>query len=229
MEAFVRISGSVGRTTQGHNGQMPQRSDIDLRTAPQQARSRATFESILAGAAELLDEAGVRAFNTNALSERTGVSVRAIYRYFPNREAIIAELARRISQQASDAIGEVGDFADPALDWRELWSGYLAAFVRTVWSLPGGRTVVLAMRDDPVLRAIDDAVNAEYVAGIAEALVARRPALSPELASVIATTLLASTVAVLDEALAAGGERQAQIQGQLVRMHLLYLAEVLDD
>lgn len=207
---------------------MPDSTEIDLRAEPQQARSRATFEAILAGAAELLDEVGVRAFNTNALADKTGVSVRAIYRYFPNREAIIAELARRTSHQAAAAIAEIGDLADPTLDWRTLWSGYLSAFIRTVWSIPGGRTVVLAMRDDPALRQIDDAVNAEYISGVAEALLARRRDLSPELASAVATTLIASTVAVLDEALAAGGERQAAIQEQLVRMHLTYLTDVLE-
>jgi AcrR family transcriptional regulator len=47
-------------------------------------------ELILATSAELLAEGGIDALTTRALAARTGISVGAIYRYFDNRDAIIA-------------------------------------------------------------------------------------------------------------------------------------------
>ena len=71
---------------------MSTRPGNHLRNVPTQARSRETFEKILATAVELLDELGWDGFNTNLLAERAGVRVSAVYRYFPNKEAVLAEV-----------------------------------------------------------------------------------------------------------------------------------------
>ena len=65
---------------------------IERKTAPIQDRSRATFTLIIREAGELLDERGIDAFNVNALVQRTGLTPPAIYRYFPNKYAILKEL-----------------------------------------------------------------------------------------------------------------------------------------
>jgi len=71
---------------------MPPGRDSNLRTLPTQARSRETFERILSEAVQLLDELGWDGFNTNLLAQRAGVRVSAVYRYFPNKEAILAQV-----------------------------------------------------------------------------------------------------------------------------------------
>jgi AcrR family transcriptional regulator len=60
------------------------------RSAPVQRRSRARLELILQAAAELLGEGGVDALTTRSLAQRTGIPVASIYRYFDNRDEIIA-------------------------------------------------------------------------------------------------------------------------------------------
>ncbi len=65
------------------------------RKIPTQRRSHATIEVVLEAAAQLLESAGEAGFNTNALAERAGVSVGTLYRYFPNKQAILAALGRR--------------------------------------------------------------------------------------------------------------------------------------
>ena len=54
----------------------------------------ANLGSILASADArslvVLDEVGVDGFNTNLLAERAGVRVRTVYRYFPNKGALLA-------------------------------------------------------------------------------------------------------------------------------------------
>ena len=67
----------------------------EQRVKPRQRRSRATVDIILEAAAQVLEIAGEPAFNTNAIAERAGVGIGSIYRYFPNKHAILVELGRR--------------------------------------------------------------------------------------------------------------------------------------
>lgn len=59
-----------------------------------QARARATRAAILEAAARILEAGGTAGLNTNAIAQRAGVSVGSLYQYFPNKEAILAELIR---------------------------------------------------------------------------------------------------------------------------------------
>lgn len=204
---------------------MPTPHVTELRRRPIQGRSALTFDLILDTAGMVLDEVGFEAFSTNAVSERSGVSIRAIYRYFPNKHAIVAELAERMAVRWRDAVDAAGDLTDPEMPWEPIWRGYLESFVRAVRSTPGGRSVLTAMRDDPTLRVVDDRANERYIVGIDAALRARRPDLSGDESQAIATVLMRSTVAVLDEAIGSTGE--AALVAVLERMHLSLLRDVL--
>jgi AcrR family transcriptional regulator len=71
------------------------RQPIQQRKSPRQERSRATVEAILQAAAYILVRQGYDAFTTNSVAERAGVNIASLYQYFPNKEAIFAELYRR--------------------------------------------------------------------------------------------------------------------------------------
>lgn len=60
------------------------------RRVPVQRRSRERVELILKASTELLAEGGIDALTTRSLAEHTGIPVATIYRYFDNRDAIIA-------------------------------------------------------------------------------------------------------------------------------------------
>ncbi|MCY1126840.1 helix-turn-helix domain containing protein [Frigidibacter sp. RF13] len=81
---------------------------VKPRKKPAQDRSRATFEAILEAATRILREDGLGAMNTNRVAERAGVSVGSLYQYFPSREAILAELVRRMRLTMSARMAEVG-------------------------------------------------------------------------------------------------------------------------
>lgn len=72
------------------------------RILPRQARARASVEAIVEAAAQVLETDGEAAFNTNAVAERAGVSIGALYRYFPDKQAILVALAER-EQMAFEA------------------------------------------------------------------------------------------------------------------------------
>ena len=71
------------------------RVKLTPRKQPTQQRSRASVEAILQAATYILSKHGYEALNTNLVAERAGVNIATLYQYFPNKESLVAELARR--------------------------------------------------------------------------------------------------------------------------------------
>lgn len=85
---------------------------------PKQGRSKATVAAIVEAAARILAEQGWTGFNTNAVAARAGVSIGSLYEYFPDKQALLEEiasdhLARGEALLASAAAGITGA-DDPA-------------------------------------------------------------------------------------------------------------------
>jgi AcrR family transcriptional regulator len=74
------------------------------RREPVQRRSRARVELILKAAAELLAEGGVDALTMRSLAVRAEIPVATIYRYFANREEIIAAYLDHELEQIDEAV-----------------------------------------------------------------------------------------------------------------------------
>ncbi|MDJ0768026.1 MAG: TetR/AcrR family transcriptional regulator [Ilumatobacter sp.] len=78
-----------------------------MKTAPQQDRSRATVERLLAAANDEFALHGVAGATTTAIAERAGVSVGSLYRFFGDKEAVAAALADRYLEDAAAAFGPI--------------------------------------------------------------------------------------------------------------------------
>lgn len=81
------------------------------RKTPVQARSRATYEAILEATARILVAEGLVGVTTNRVADRAGVSIGSLYQYFPAREAILAELVRRMRLSMSARLITVSERA----------------------------------------------------------------------------------------------------------------------
>ena len=81
------------------------RRQVELleKNRPRQERAKRTYESILAAAAELLVEVGVERISTNLIAERAGITVPALYRYFPNKYAVINALGAQLMDRQNQA------------------------------------------------------------------------------------------------------------------------------
>jgi AcrR family transcriptional regulator len=66
------------------------------RRMPQQGRALTTIELIFEATARILQRGGEAALNTNAVAEQAGISIGTLYQYFPNKEAIMVAMARRL-------------------------------------------------------------------------------------------------------------------------------------
>lgn len=66
-----------------------------LKKVPQQGRSRAMVEDILAAATRVLTERPLSAVSTNLVAEVAGISIGSLYQYFDSKQAIVESLLER--------------------------------------------------------------------------------------------------------------------------------------
>ncbi len=82
---------------------------LDARKAPSQPRSARTVETILEGAAHILERQGLEAYTTNAIAARAGVSIGSLYQYFPTKDAVtVALIERESAELVADALAALG-------------------------------------------------------------------------------------------------------------------------
>ncbi|GAA3742263.1 TetR/AcrR family transcriptional regulator [Leifsonia bigeumensis] len=75
-----------------------------LRNEPVQARSTARLTSLLDAAAAAIDHVGFERLTTAMVAERAGASIGTVYRYFPDRIAVLQSVAARAVDRFSDRV-----------------------------------------------------------------------------------------------------------------------------
>lgn len=68
---------------------------IQPRKQPRQVRAELTRQRILTAATHIFAEYGYAAGTTNRIAERARISIGSLYQYYPNKDAILAELLTR--------------------------------------------------------------------------------------------------------------------------------------
>lgn len=69
-----------------------------------QERSRATVDALIEATARILVREGFDKASTNHIAEQAGVSVGSLYQYFPGKEALIAAVIERHSQEIMQVV-----------------------------------------------------------------------------------------------------------------------------
>jgi len=201
---------------------------LELRRQPVQERAKKTVEVILTVAAELIEEVGLDAFNTNLLAERAQVRVRTVYRYFPNKLAVITAVAERLAQEWDRWFDGFSALSDTDADWRRLWSAYVDAFVDGIRSAPGGLAIRRAMRALPELEDIERRDNERLARQLAAALARRGGGLARGRLTIVARMLVETAVSVLDLALIEPPTQARALIDELKHMQLAYLAAYVE-
>ncbi len=75
-----------------------------IRNEPVQARSTARLAALLDSAASVIDEIGYERLTTAMVAERAGASIGTVYRYFPDRIAVLQSLAARNSERLMSTV-----------------------------------------------------------------------------------------------------------------------------
>jgi AcrR family transcriptional regulator len=79
------------------------------RKVPQQRRSQKTREDILEAAARLLNRHTLEEVSTNHIARKTGISVGTLYKYYPNKDSILADLSLMYMRKDAELVGAIFD------------------------------------------------------------------------------------------------------------------------
>jgi AcrR family transcriptional regulator len=91
---------------------MPSRTDgqAPIRNEPVQARSTARLAALLDAAAHVVNEIGYERLTTAMVADRAAASIGTVYRYFPDRIAVLQSLAARNAERIGErALAELKD------------------------------------------------------------------------------------------------------------------------
>src|ERR1700761_3314897 len=80
---------------------------IRPRKTPQQARSKQTRKDILEATAHLLNRKPFGEVSTNHIAKKTGISIGTLYKYYPNKDTILADLSLVFMQQDAELFGRI--------------------------------------------------------------------------------------------------------------------------
>lgn len=132
-----------------------------LRNEPVQARSTARLTALLDAAASIVDEIGFERLTTAMVAERAGASIGTVYRYFPDRIALLQALGSRNLERVLSRIGE--EIVDPRHpDWVAALSSSFDILVEAFRSEPGFRGLrvgdVIDLRPAPSERTFNSIV-----------------------------------------------------------------------
>ncbi|HQR90114.1 MAG: TetR family transcriptional regulator [Caulobacter sp. 12-67-6] len=131
---------------------------LDTKSRPSRQRGIDTFEVILTTAGELLAEVGFERLTTNLVCQRAGLTPPALYRYFPNKYALLKELAHRLMDAQDQVVlawlanggTRFTSLEDSVAKNRDLQK-QVNAVTR---AFPGGDWILRALRALPVLQEV---------------------------------------------------------------------------
>ncbi|GAA1966841.1 TetR/AcrR family transcriptional regulator [Agromyces allii] len=117
-----------------------------VRTEPTQRRSSQRLDALLDAAAEIVDESGFERLTTQMVAERAGASIGTVYRYFPDRVAVVEALRERAIQRFRERVADELERATPAT-WWDLIDISLDACIALYRDEPGFTVVHAGHRD----------------------------------------------------------------------------------
>jgi len=175
---------------------------------PAQQRATETYERILAVTAETLADVGIERLSTNLVCERAGLTPPALYRYFPNKYALLSELGQRLMQRQNERVD----------NWItiDVFSGGVGALERALEGLildtyaatsetVGGVWIMRALRAVPALQQVrlasHAAVTREQARLLAKALPQANKAELELVSRVVVELIYATVEMIFDEPL----------------------------
>ncbi|PZR34895.1 TetR/AcrR family transcriptional regulator [Caulobacter segnis] len=199
---------------------------LDTKSRPSRRRGKDTFEVILTNAGELLAEVGFERLTTNLVCERAGLTPPALYRYFPNKYALLKELAHRLMDAQDKAVlawleaggTQASSIEESVAKNRELQK-QINAITR---AFPGGDWILRALRALPVLQEVRTTSRDMVAQTLFDILKASNPGASEErlrTATRLTTQMMyAATEMVLEEP----DQDEDQINEEICWMVALY-------
>ncbi|NHF72592.1 TetR/AcrR family transcriptional regulator [Paracoccus xiamenensis] len=142
---------------------------LKARKLPVQDRSRATREALHAAVIQVLVRDGVRQCTTTRVAERAGVSVGSLYQYYPNRDALLADVLSEHLTGIADAMSTALTSAcgKPVA---EVAAALVTSFLETKLRNPNESSALYAVSEELGGSAMIAQLRIRTLADIADAL-----------------------------------------------------------
>jgi AcrR family transcriptional regulator len=131
------------------------------------ARLAAARETIVQAAMDQLAEGGYASASVVSVARRAGVATGSVYRHFPSKSDLFAEVFRRASQAEVDLLKRMTERGEPVAQRLAAW---VEAFVRRALAEPVRAYALIAEPVDPVVAAARLAFRRAYADLFAAAL-----------------------------------------------------------
>ena len=160
--------------------QVAQGGPARLRTSPQQARSQARIDAALDAATGILEREGIDAVTTTRVAAEAGMAVGSVYRYFPDREAILDTLWARYLGDFGELMDQLGARAEVE-SWDDPVGLVIDAFVAFYRDKPALRAIWFGSRLSDDTMAADRQQDLKMAEGLERLIVAQGLPTSPRL------------------------------------------------
>lgn len=130
---------------------------LTTKKQPAQQRATDTYERILEVTAETLADVGIERLSTNLVCERAGLSPPALYRYFPNKYALLSELGQRLMLLQNDCVSRwitVEVLRGTTSDLERAFEGLILDTHKVTEKAVGGVWIMRALRAVPPLQQV---------------------------------------------------------------------------
>ncbi|MGD0190582.1 MAG: helix-turn-helix domain-containing protein [Rhizomicrobium sp.] len=225
----ARLAPSTG-TPHRKNKRKHRKSGIELETkaTPQQKRARSTYDAILESAGELLAEVGVERLSTNLVCKRAGITPPALYRYFPNKYALLKELGTRLMAVQDAAVYAWQDDVRSTRGRSVATDAAIREEILTrvndiTRDFPGGSWVLRALRAVPTLSAVRIASRERVAERDFEVLAERYPDADRRVLRIAATLVVEVTYATTELVMDQPELNAETITQEISHMTALYL------
>ena len=172
-------------------------AELEPRRAPIQKRAQLSVQRILDASGALLDEVGLERVTTELIAKRAGVNVATVYKYFPNKHAVLAELYRTHYEPRLGHFNGVMAVIAAGGDWRQAINEGLDLSTRDRHAREGNLSIRLAVRSSPDLQRLEQK-NLEHRTEVLAEVLVRGGIARPAQARVVAHCLLEVVATLLD-------------------------------
>lgn len=202
-------------------------ASTQARRTPVQARSQRTVESILHATTDILMESGLPGLNTNAIAARARINVSTLYSYFPDKVAIVRELADRFDCRRESFLAERLKGLVSEEDWRSYIADIVEGLVQLRVESPGSATLHSVLRAVPETESLDSAALRRRAVLVAQAISRRNQTMDQDRAELVGRVVSELVARMLDLAFESEPYDRA-IVGETISLAQKYLAPCLD-
>lgn len=201
-----------------------------LRRIPQQARSKERFNQILDTAAEMFAVEGYEAVTTNAIAARAKMAIGALYRYFPDKGAILQALANRYFDQMREIVATEHTEEAAKLPLAVYVRRVIDAFDKFFQANPAYGVIFAKSRyTSPEILEADAVLNRELAQTLAKFYTLRNPNLKPEKSELVARIIVEVVGSLQLLGLSQDQVFQEQVTAETEQLMLAYLKMYFPD